>query len=122
MGNRFKDFDAAIAALDPIEFVVRGEQFKLDKDPPAEVILRMIAEEDLEDGATAVELLRQLVGEDVFTQLIALGVSLTEMNLISQWIAEQCGLELQTTTNGKAASNGGPPASAPKRSSKTGRR
>ena len=65
-----------------------------------------------------VAMLREIIGDEHYTQLLADKVSMTELMQLSKWIAEQCGLDLED--DGKAASNGGPPVLAPTRSSKTG--
>ena len=117
-GNRFKDFDEARAARDPIEFRIRGRDYKLADDPDAESILTLLESgADLDDPKVAIEIIRQFVGEEIYAQLITDHVTITELMQLLFWIMGQCGLDVD-----KEEANNGPPVSTPKRSSKTGRR
>lgn len=121
-GKRYKDFDEAVAALDPIQFKVRGRDYRLEEDPKASTILTLLKDGAMDDPSQAPDLLIELVGETNYAQLLEDGVSLTQLVMLAQWIAEECGLEVDEPVADKRRENGGPPASAPKRSSKAGRR
>lgn len=115
--GRFRDFDQAVAALEPLTFRVAGRDYTLEQDPPAATILNMIRANLDEDPEMARDLIEELVGKENLEQMLQDGATFTQLAMLSRWIAEESGLADDNTKGG----NGAVPKSRSKTSSKTGR-
>lgn len=93
--SRYKDFDAAVAELEPIRFTVGGHEYTV-AEPPAGLILRLFRNEyvDFEDPAAVVTLLESVLGKATYEILLDRGITLTQLQMVARWVLEQAGVEL----------------------------
>lgn len=110
--SKFRDFDQAVDDLDPITFKVNGRDYSVDPDLPGLPIMRMIAEGEVDltnpaavPPSVAFELLKEILGEEQFSQLESDRVGVRKIAAISQWLAEQLGLD-QLLGAGEEAAGG----------------
>lgn len=96
--SRYRDFDAAVEGLEAIEFTVRGKRYTLEKDPPCDTILRLLAEGRINDPTATTEILESLVGKDQLDSMRADGLGLAQLALMSEWLMEQMGFSVVGAT------------------------
>jgi hypothetical protein len=89
--SRYRDFDAAVDELEAIEFTVKGKRYTLEKDPPCDVILRLLSEDRINDPSAVPEILESILGKGRFDEMRQAGLGLTQLALLSEWLMEQMG-------------------------------
>lgn len=89
--SRYKDFDEAVADLDPIEFTVKGRRYSIAGDPPCDPMLRALAEGKSTDPRANLEILEAFVGEDNLKQMREDGMGMAQLALLQVYILEQLG-------------------------------
>lgn len=112
--SKYRDFDTGWRERkqEPIRFRARGLDFELPPSLPAIVPLRAVQLRDEHgvDGnvpeADAIELARQLFGEEQFSRLLGSNITVDELGDVIRWV-----LELYTGGTGES---GNPLAPAPK--------
>lgn len=93
--SRFRNFDAAIAELDPIEFEIAGKRYNLGVDPSCDRILAMLAEGRVTssfrpvDGAATIELLDALMGKENLNQARADGMGISSLSALLDWLVDE---------------------------------
>lgn len=105
--SRFRDFDAAIAELEPIEFVVKGVRYTLDEDPPCDAILKHLAAGTINDPRYTVEILESIVGAERLAEMRANGMGLAQLGMFSEWLMAQMGFGVTLAAAGEVDEGNG---------------
>jgi hypothetical protein len=101
MSERYRDFDEATAALEPVRFKVKEREYEVAADPPADAVLRLMEDRSFFDTGEQVRLFKRIIGEEQFQQMRDDGVGWKQFNELVDWLAEIFGL--QTGAKGEQA-------------------
>lgn len=120
--KRYKDFDAALAELEPISFKLNGVDYVLAKEPEAKVLLQMLSGDIDEDDVEKV--LKEFLGAELYGRVLDDGATFRQLKAVCVWLGEQLSEDIEEPSEAKQSGEGGssPPRSPSKRSSKSGRR
>lgn len=105
--ERYKDFDAAVAALEPIRFKVRGHEYEITDDPDASVILKYMRLGKIADPNVAGEILESIIGEKVLRSIEENGIGVRQLSMLTDWLMGQFGFELDSAVSGNASNGSG---------------
>lgn len=108
--SRYRDFDQAVDALEPITFTVKGRNYEIAGDPPVAPIMKLLAEGRISadmrqtDPKAVNEVLEALLGKTSYEQMLDDGIGVTQLQMLSEWLMEQFGFgEVLADVNAREA-------------------
>ncbi len=125
--TRYRDFDAAVAELEPIRFRIAGRDHTLKSEPSAKALLTIW---DADDDELNVEesrrIIIEIIGQETYDQILSDGATLTQVFMLCRWLVEQSGGEMngdEANPNPNRATRRAAAKKSPsKKSAKVGRR
>lgn len=112
--SRYKDFDAAIAGLEPIVVKLAGKEWEFPPEIPAPVVHTMLRRGLDEDGNAntqdAIELWEQLIGKQRLQDLYDAGATWSQVEALSVYLMQEYGISNPEDEVATEEGDAGPPA------------